>query len=326
MKAQGEIKVVSAGFLTTVQDLGRRTARQFGVTPGGALDRQAMRVANILAGNDENAAGIEVTFGGMRLEFSDTRFVAWCGAHFSARIGDRTIPAGRRARIAPGESFAIGPAGEGCRGWLAIAGGIDLPLVLGSRATDLRGGFGGLEGRALSDGDRLPLGSSSLPSGGGELLSSWAASRDWISPAQRAPVLRIVRGTDWHRFDEKTLARLTTQTFQISAQSDRMGLRLEGSELARMDREDLISEAVTPGTIQVPPSGQPIVLLGDCQTVGGYPKIAHVITVDLPFAAQLHTGNTVRFREISLLEAHRLWRERERDLAFFKAGVALRSR
>ena len=317
------IVVIRAGFQTSVQDLGRTGLRQFGVSTSGALDSFALRVANLLVGNDEGAAGLEITLGGLQLRSQDERNVAWCGGEFDVRIGSRALPAGHVARLRAGDELKFGRAQIGCRAWLAIDGGVDVQVVLGSRSTDLRANFGGLEGRMVRDGDVLPLlvsSGSSTPAAG---ISSWAAPHDWVSPAKRYPALRFVRGVDWHRFKTSTLKRLTTEAFSVSSDSDRMGVRLDGAELKREDEIDLISEAVAPGTIQVPPSGKPILLLGDCQTIGGYPKIAHVITVDLGVAAQLRAGDSVRFLEVSLEDAHRLLLERERDLERFRIGLRL---
>jgi antagonist of KipI len=315
--------VTRAGFLTSVQDLGRTGFRQFGVSTSGALDSFALRVANLLVGNDEGAAALEITLGGLQLRFEDERIVAWCGGEFDVQIGSRALPAGHVAYLQRGDELKFGLAQIGCRCWLAISGGIDVPVVLGSRSTDLRANFGGLEGRTLRDGEVVLLGprpGSSPPATG---ISSWTAPHDWASPAKRNPVLRFVRGADWDRFNASTLQRLTSESFNVSPDSDRMGVRFDGSELKREDETDLISEAVAPGTIQVPPSGKPILLLGDCQTIGGYPKIAHVITVDLGIAAQLRAGDGVRFFEVSLQDAHRLLMERQRDLERFRIGLSL---
>ncbi len=316
--------VTRAGFLTSVQDLGRTGFRQFGVSTSGALDSFALRVANLLVGNDEGATGLEITLGGLQLLFEDERSVAWCGGEFDVQIGSRVLPAGHVAHLQAGDELKFGHAQIGCRCWLAISGGIDVPVVLGSRSTDLRANFGGFEGRALRDGDQLLLGefrrSQAAATAG---ISSWAAPHDWASPASRAPNFRFVRGVDWNRFDDVTIQRFTNQEFNVSPDSDRMGVRLDGPELKRQDEADLISEAVAPGTIQVPPSGKPILLLGDCQTIGGYPKIAYVITVDLGIAAQLRAGDRVRFCEVSLQDAHRFLVERERDLERFRIGLSL---
>ena len=316
--------VTCAGFLTSVQDLGRAGFRQFGVSTSGALDSFALGVANLLVGNDEGAAGLEITLGGLHLRFDDERTVAWCGGEFDVRIGSRALPAGHVAHLQRGDELKFGRAQIGCRCWLAISGGIDVPIVLGSRSTDLRANFGGLEGRTLRDGDRLSLQEFRRPQTAATAgISSWAGPHDWVSPTKRYPVLRFIRSSDWFRFNNVTIERFTNQQFAVSPDSDRMGVRFDGPELKRQDETDLISEAVAPGTIQVPPSGKPILLLGDCQTIGGYPKIAHVITVDLGVAAQLHAGDKVRFFEVSLEDAHRLLVERQRDLERFRIGLSL---
>lgn len=315
--------VERAGFLTSVQAVGRTGLREFGVSTSGALDSFALRVANLLLGNDEGAAGIEITLGGLRLRFDDERIVAWCGGEFDVRVGSKALPAGHAAFVPAGEELKFGSPKIGCRAWLAISGGIDVPIVLGSRSTDLRAQFGGFEGRALRDGDELSLGprpGSPTPATG---ISSWTAPHDWVSPGKREPVLRFVKGVDWTRFNASALQRFTSEAFSVSPDSDRMGVRFEDPELKRTDQDDLISEAVAPGTIQVPPSGKPILLLGDCQTIGGYPKIAHVITVDLGIAAQLHAGDHVRFSEVSLPDAHRLSLGREQQLELFRIGLSL---
>ena len=321
--------VVRAGFLTSVQDLGRPGFRQFGVSVGGALDSHALRVANLLVGNDESAAGFEITLGGLRLRFADDRIVAWCGGEFDVRLGSTPVAAGHAALVRAGQELMFNQAKVGCRCWLGISGEIDVPIMLGSRSTDLRTNFGGFGGRALRDGDEIAFGKNSKHAQSlvdllrEQRISSWSPPHDWSSPAQREPILRVMRGSDWNRFNDVTIQRFTNEVFMVSPDSDRMGVRLEGIELKQSHDTDLISEAVAPGTIQVPPGGKPIVLLGDCQTIGGYPKIAHVIGVDLPIAAQLRGGDRVRFCEVSLAEAHQLLADRERDLAEFRVGLEL---
>jgi antagonist of KipI len=322
--------VRSAGFLTSVQDLGRTGFRGAGVSVGGALDSFGLRVANALIGNDEGAAGLEGTFGTIRLEFADERVVAWCGGAFSVRIGQQNLPAGHAGFVGKNAELTITAPGEGGRAWLAISGGIDVPLVLGSRSTDLRGNFGGHEGRALRDGDELALGVKERRftnrrerEGALGNAASWGAPATWATTAKHIPVLRVIRGADWDRFTDGAQRSLVASAFTVAPDSDRMGARLTGPELKRVEAGDLLSEAVAPGTVQVPPGGQPILLLGDCQTVGGYPKIAHVITVDLPMAAQLSPRATVRFQEISLPQAEEFLRQREEDFARFRVGLSL---
>jgi antagonist of KipI len=327
-----KIDITRAGFLTSVQDLGRLGFRQSGVSVGGALDSHALRVASLLVGNAESAAGLEITLGGLRLRFVDDRIVAWCGGEFDVRLGSTSVAAGHAALVRAGQELMFNQPKVGCRCWLGISGEIDVPIVLGSRSTDLRTSFGGFDGRALRDGDEIALGKNSKHAQSlvdllhEQRISPWSPPHDWSSPAQREPILRVMRGSDWNRFNDVTIQRFTNEVFIVSPDSDRMGVRLEGIELKRNHDIDLISEAVVPGTIQVPPGGKPIVLLGDCQTIGGYPKIAHVIGVDLPIAAQLRVGDRVRFCEVSLIEAHHLLAERERDLAEFRVGIELHVR
>lgn len=321
-----KVIIERAGFVTSVQDLGRTGFRELGVSTSGALDGFALRVANLLVGNKEGAAGLEITLGGLHLRFEDERIVAWCGGEFDVQIGSRALPAGHIACLQAADELKFGRAQLGCRCWVAISGEIDVPPVLGSRSTDLRAGFGGLEGRALRDGDIIRLGNRprSTPAAT-DKISSWTGPHDWVSPAKRYPVLRFVRGSDWFRFNDSTIQGFASEEFKVSPDSDRMGVRLDGPDLKQQNGSGLVSEAVAPGTIQVPAGGKPILLLQDCQTIGGYPKIGHVITVDLGVAAQLRAGDRVRFFEVSLDDANRLLLERERDLERFRIGLTLRT-
>jgi antagonist of KipI len=327
-----KVFVRSAGYLTSVQDLGRTGFRQSGISIGGALDSHALRVANALAGNEDSAAGLEATLGNLRLRFYDQRIVAWGGGAFAVNVGSENLPPGHACLVAKGEELVMAAPEAGSRAWLAISGGINVPLVLGSRSTDLRGNFGGHEGRALRDGDQLPLGEpSSSPDRAAKMfddrkVAEWTAPSAWVTTTARDRFLRVVPGADWARFTAEAQTSLVGAPFTVTLDSDRMGVRLEGPDLPRNDPSDLLSEAVAPGTLQVPPNGKPILLLGDCQTIGGYPKIAHVITVDLPIAAQLWPGDLVRFQEVSLAEAQDLLREREEDFARFRVGLELRLR
>ncbi len=329
--------VLSAGFLTSVQDLGRAGYRKSGISIGGALDSHALRVANALVGNEDSAAGLEATLGKVRLRFDDERVVAWCGGAFAVRIGDENLPPGHAGLIAKDEELVMVAPNAGSRAWLAVSGGINVPPVLGSRSTDLRGNFGGFEGRTLRDGDVISLFKERRFETAGLIgrrlqtaapwVSEWSAPTPWATTAaHRDRFLRVVRGPDWMRFTTEARTALAGTPFTVTLDSDRMGARLDGPSLPRHDTSDLLSEAVAPGTLQVPPNGMPILLLGDCQTMGGYPKIAHVITIDLPLAAQLWPGDLVRFQEVSVAEAQELLRAREEDFARFRVGIELRSK
>ena len=327
-----KLLVARAGYLTSVQDLGRTRHRSDGVSVGGALDVHALRVANLLVGNEPAAAGLELALGETRLRFTDARVVAWCGGDFTVRAGTSDVPAGRAAFVAADEELSLKPSARGARVWLAVSSGIEVPLLLGSASTDLRSRFGGFDGRPLRDGDALALGRMRDRSAAiantliSQRVSDWSAPTAWSRTRAARPVLRLIRGADASHFADAAFTSLVAAPFTVTAESDRMGVRLRGPELRRLSRDELLSEAVAPGTVQVPPSGDPIVLLGDCQTIGGYPKIAHVITVDLPAVAQLMPGDVVHFAEVPLSHAHSLLFERERDLAWFRAGVALKNK
>ena len=246
--------VAPAGFWTTIQDLGRIGFRQFGVSSGGALDLHALRIANLLAGNDENAAGLEFTQGNVRLRFDDERIIGWCGGDYEVCVASHSIPRGHSALVLAEDELSISGPRQGWRGWLAVSGGVAVPPVLGSRSTDLRANFGGLDGRALRDGDKLLLGDQSdfarslIDLLNERHVSSWSSPAEWSSTAKTKPILHIVRGCDWDCFNASTHHALTSETFSVSPDSDRMGVRLNGPELHRNDDVDLVSEAVAPGT------------------------------------------------------------------------------
>lgn len=305
------VEVLKPGVFTTVQDAGRPGHRAEGVPRGGAADDFALRLANLLVGNDEGAAGVECTLGGPTLRFDRDTLVAWGGAVSEA------LPSWRPTLVRAGETLSLGPLSRGCRGYLAIAGGIATPPALSSRGTYVRGAFGGLDGRALREGDLLPVkpGTGRMPSG------QWRIDDRLLPPCESPVAVRVVLGAHAAEF-EQWRGRL----FSVSPQSDRMGVRLGGTLTRLAPPRELVSSPVAPGTIQVPPDGQPIVLLADAQTIGGYPQLAHVISVDQPLVAQLRPGDTVRFTEVTLGEARRLAHARERAVGLLREGLAQKFR
>ena len=325
------MKVLRPGLLTTVQDLGRYGHQRDGVSVGGAMDPQALRIANLLVGNPDTAAGLEITLLGPTLEFSSDTLFAIAGGHLSPMIGDHAVPEGRPVLARAGATIAFKECVSGARGYLAVAGGIDVPVALGSRGTHLRAKFGGLDGRALRAGDTLPVGVR--PEAAERLLQLLAnrpgpfVATDWsVSPSAlpryaAAPTIRVMRGAHFALFDDASRQALFREGFRVTPQSDRMGYRLEGPKLALSEPLEPISEPVCAGTIQVPPEGQPIVLMADRQSAGGYPRIGQVITVDLPLIAQTKAGDTLRFSEVSLEEAERLYVERERTIEQVRQGL-----
>jgi antagonist of KipI len=307
VRREAALEVARAGMFTTVQDCGRPNHRAAGVAVGGAADPIALRVANLLVGNPEGAAALEFTLVGPEIVFHDDSLIALGGAEFGG------IPRWQPFRVERGSRLKLGLARSGYRGYLAVAGGIAVEPVLGSRSTHVRAGFGGLAGRVLRDGDRLPVAWVRR-----RVLGRWHIDERILPAYTSTPVLRVLPGAQAAEFDRALFAG----EFTVSPQLDRMGVRLRGQRLRRASSTELLSTAVTAGTIQVPPDGQPIVLLADAQTIGGYPQVAHVIGVDLPVVAQLRPGDKVRFCEITLAEAHELARAKEHALAMLHEGLA----
>ncbi|MFC4776980.1 5-oxoprolinase subunit PxpB [Paenibacillus sp. GCM10023252] len=334
--------VTRPGMLTTVQDRGRNR-RADGVSGGGAMDGWAASVANILVGNSEHMALLEVTLAGPALLAEKDMLIAVSGAYMAPSLNGEELPMWRPVLVKRGDVIDFGRSLSGCRAYLAVAGGIDVPAVLGSRSTDLRAGLGGYEGRRLLAGDPLPC--------PGAAPGSWAAR--WIAAlgenaGRRHPAtaawyapppshiygggseqdgiisLRVMPGREHGQFSEAARERLCRERYKVAPASDRMGCRLDGPPLARLTRAELLSHGVVPGAVQVPPGGAPIILAADCQTTGGYPIIAHVASVDMPRLAQARPGDTIRFSPVSLGTAQRLLAERERELRLLAAGVRCR--
>ncbi|MED1782294.1 biotin-dependent carboxyltransferase family protein [Brevibacillus fortis] len=328
------IEVVSPGLCTTVQDMGRYGYQQHGVNVGGAMDTPAVQIANMLVGNQRDAAVLELTIKGPTLLFQKDMLIAICGGDFSPTINKKLVKSNRAVWVRRGTILQFSHAKQGCRAYLSVAGGWDVPIVMGSRSTNLRAGFGGLAGRMLQAGDRLghnPQSSFSLYLA--KQLEQKARDHafsytDWFIPSSyfahsQERGVRVIRGDQFDDFTAESRQSFFEQAFQVSPQSDRMGYRLKGPTLALTSSLELISSAVTTGTIQVPPDGQPIILMADRQTIGGYPKIGYVATVDLPIIAQLRPGETIRFQEISLHDAQRALHERERTMNEIKLGMEL---
>ena len=312
------IRVIRPGLLTTVQDLGRWGKQRYGVVVGGAMDSFALRMANLLVGNEEGAAAMEMTLLGPTLRFEQDALIALCGGEFHAQLDDKRLPAWRPVFVPKGISLNVGSAVSGARGYLAIAGGIDVPLVLGSLATYLHGKFGGYKGRALQEGDLLSIAKPTLAVS--PQNCNWRIG-SLIPTYDDSPILRVILGSEFDWLTATSQDQLFAAEFEVTPHSDRMGYRLSGPRLELTSSRELISEAVCPGTIQVPADGQPILLMADCATTGGYPKAACVASVDLSLAAQLRPGSKLRFAAISLEEAQSLLRQREDDIDRLKVGL-----
>lgn len=323
------IVIRKPGVLASVQDLGRHGHRQLGICPGGALDVLALTLANRLVGNADGAAGLELTMGGCELQFeADTR-IALTGDDFSASLDGVPLWPCWSVPVAAGQTLRLAGANApgvkkvGLRSWLAVAGGIDVPQILGSRSTDLKAGFGGHEGRALRKGDRLPTGASPLNDAQRERRVFGLRGPDWGPDEDDAAIaLRVLPGPEFELFTLAAREQLWGERWRITPQSNRMGSRLAGAELKRKRSGDMLSSGVIPGTIQVPPSGQPIILMGDAQTTGGYPRIGVVIRADLWKLAQAPLNGKLRLVQVDQPQALAAWADQQRYLSQVAQGLA----
>ncbi|MCU0492303.1 MAG: biotin-dependent carboxyltransferase family protein [Chloroflexaceae bacterium] len=296
------LHLLSPGMLATVEDLGRPAARRFGVPGGGAMDSFALAAANRLVGNPPGAAALELTGGGARFVFQGLTLFALTGADFAAQLDEVPLRPWTAVLARAGQELRLSGrrGGWGARAYLALAGGVDVPVVLGSCSTCLAGGFGGYHGRVLWAGDTLPTGPT-VGDGTRYAGVTWPTQR---RPAyQVEPTLRVLPGPHGHHLSNAVLKQLCHAPFQVSATSNRMGYRLEGTRLAVKPGVSLPSLGVLPGVIQLPPDGAPILLMADAQTTGGYPIVGMVISADLPLAAQLLPGDRLRFAVTNQNEA-----------------------
>lgn len=332
---QACIKVLSPGLLTTVQDAGRFGHAAIGVGQAGAMDGVALRLANLLVGNTAEAAALEITLRGPRLRFDADALIALAGAEIEARCGDEVVPAWRPLLLRAGSELALGGMRRGARAYLAVAGGIGLAPVLGSRTTDVNAALGPIP-RPLTAGDTLPCAAaprslcadlwnaSAKRARSGLHAARWSLDPAPWFDADPARPMRAIAGTHFDTLDADSQRRLFGAEFRVGVDSNRVGCRLEGAPLRLAAPLELVSAGTAPGTLQLPPGGVPIALGAEAPTTGGYPRIAQIITIDLPRLAQLRPGDRLRFAQTDLADAQMRYREREQALA--KLAVWIRER
>lgn len=332
------LRIKKPGLLTSIQDLGRAGFQKYGVIASGAMDPLAHRMANLLAGNEENEPTLEITLLGPAIIFEEDALISICGGDLSPAINGQAVRSWRSVFVRKGSELRFDQCQSGCRAYLAVAGGFSVPEVMKSKSTYLRAGIGGYEGRALKAGDRLDFGPPSeqsvrlmniLAEQAKEepfIENAWSITADLIAIQEKNPTVRITKGRQFELFSTESQQILFEALFEVTAQSDRMGYRLKGASLSLAEPAELISEAVNFGSIQVPPDGNPIVLLADRQTTGGYPKIGQVASVDLSLLAQAKPGDKLKFIEISYEEAQQLYLDRELKLKELKQGIFLKIR
>ncbi len=299
----GQFKIAKAGLMTTVQDLGRYGYQQYGVSVSGAMDQVAAKLANILVGNDENEGLLEATMIGPEMEFLQPTAIAITGGDLQAHINNKPISLNKSIAVNSGDYLSFKGVKKGCRTYIGFAGGIDVPIVMGSKSTFLRAQMGGYEGRALKAGDIVNTGIRLSD------FSEWQLPEDFYDYGGETVEVRVVLGPQDDAFTEEGINTLFNSVYGVSNNCDRMGYTLEGNVIQHKYKADIISDGIAMGAIQVPSKGNPIIMMADRQTTGGYTKIGNVITADLPKIAQSKPGDKIIFIKSSLQEAHTLIKE-----------------
>lgn len=314
------IKVIKGGLLTTVQDLGRKGYRKDGIIVSGAMDTLALEIGNLLLGNDVTEAGLECTLLGPKLLFEADQLVAITGGNLNPMVDDKPVKMWRPIFISRGAVLSLGSAETGCRSYLTVSGGFDLPKVLGSYSTYLKAVFGGYKGRALKNGDELSFKKAYESKGG---VFNWSIGLQ-LYPEFNDNEIRVMRGPEYKLFTGQSITALFNEYYMITKEADRMGYRLEGPALLLTEPKEMLSSAVTFGTIQVTSNGSAILLMADHQTTGGYPRVLQVITADLSKLAQMRSGQQIRFKLVTLAEARQAMLHTEMQLKQLKQTITLK--
>lgn len=297
-----KMTILVPGPLSTIQDEGRFGAMGKGFSPGGAMDTVSMKLANLLVGNAPGVGVIEMTMLGITARFDCDSVIALTGADMSARLNQNPIERYLSVSVHPGDTLSMGAAKSGMRAYLAVAGGFDLPVVMGSQSTNLKCALGGFEGRKLQKGDELPLSQS--------MSTSLLGMRQLSIPGDYPDImtLRVLLGPQGDAFTQQGIATFLDSEYTVTDKADRMGIRLSGEKIESKSGVDIISDGIAAGSVQIPASGTPIIMMADRQTTGGYAKIATVISADLSRAGQAPPGTRIRFAQVTEQEAVRLRR------------------
>lgn len=325
------LSIEKAGLLSTIQDMGRFGFQKDGVSVSGAMDAAAMRLSNILCGNEEGVPVAELTHPGPVIRFTEDHLIALTGADISATLNGKPLPLWRPFVAEKDSLLEFGKPQKGRFVYMAVAGGFDVPQLMGSASTFLSAGFGGYRGRALMKGDHIVCKKASKLSlriqksifSRRDKTAGWAPAAALIPDYFNAPVVRAMKGPDYGLFSELAKRDFWEGRFAISNQSGRRGYQLEGPELPLLKSGQILSTAVTFGTVQAAP-GKTIILGADRQTTGGYPVIAQIISADLPAFVQLQAGKTIRFQKVSLQEAHQALFRQEKNLVALRTAIQLK--
>lgn len=328
------ISVLNSGLLTTIQDRGRYGYEKYGIIVSGAMDQYSMRIANILVGNEENEGVFEITLIGPSLKIKKGNLISITGADISPTINEKKVSMWRPIYLNEDCILKFGKCVSGCRAYIAISGGIDVPVIMGSKSTYLRCKIGGQDGRKIKKGDVINIGKK--PSMSLELIdklkeintkksfvyTKWYAKG--LNINNNFPVdIRVFEDMQFKNIKEESIKEFFTKPFIIDSKSDRMGYRLNGPKIELNEKIEMISGEVSIGTIQIPPDGNPIILLADRATAGGYPKIAHVTLYDIPKLVQLKASDKIVFKKVTLKEAEELYLKREMYIEKLKKSIKL---
>ena len=300
-----KIKILKAGLFTTIQDKGRWGYQRFGMSVAGAMDHFATRVANMLVGNDEYAAVLESTFLGPEIEFDCDEVISITGANMNPKLNGESVEMWTSIPVEAGDKLSFSGVLSGLRSYIAFSRGLNVPEIMGSRSTFVRGNLGGLKGRKLANGDEIFLGNHALSSTGSYLPTQY------LPVYEKHHTIRVVMGPQDDYFTDEAIETFLNSSFNITSEADRMGYRLDGPKIIHKTGADIISDGIVFGSIQVPGHGSPIVMMADRATTGGYTKIATAITPDLSILAQMSPGSSMNFKKISVYESHELYKEYE---------------
>jgi len=312
------MKILKPGMYTTIQDIGRYNHQKSGMSVSGAMDQFSLRVANILVGNIDSEACLETMLFGLKIKFEGDALIAVTGGDLMPMINNKAIDMWSGVKVLDGDELSFGTVKNGCRSYIAIEHGIDVPEVMGSKSTYVKGKVGGFEGRMLKAGDEINIGSldennfNSIKKLPIELIPSYSKDN----------IVRVVMGPQEDYFTEDGINTFLDCAYEVTNEADRMGYRLSGTKISHKAFADIISDAVTMGSVQVPGDGAPIIMMADRQTTGGYTKIATIITPDINIVGQLKPGDSVRFKLIDIEEAHRIYRKYMKDFDEIRGCVA----
>lgn len=314
----GDLKIITPGLLTTIQDKGRIGYQQFGMPVAGAMDEYSLRIGNILLQNKEYEAALEITMLGPQIEFNINTVIAITGGNLQPKINDIEVEMWRTLKINKGDKLSFGKVKEGIRSYICFYGGIEIPEVMGSKSTYIKAGVGGINGRALKSGDEIYL----IKKGEDfNRILNRKIKESYIPKFTGIYNIRVILGPQEEYFTENGINKLLSSTYEVTNECDRMGYRLSGEKIEHKEGADIISDGIALGSIQVPGHGMPIIMMADRQTTGGYTKIATVISPDIALLAQAKPGEKINFTKVSIEEGHNILKEYEDKFQEIKTSV-----